>query len=727
MFTVTITEKGGEHKRMEFDKTEITVGRIQGNDIILPKGNVSKRHSRLVLKDGKFIIVDLKSTNGTYVNGRKITSPLVVKGSDKIYIGDYVISVDSAGEAGVAGSPSGSMTSLTSSSADSPASSPNLAASQELPSAAGLRKTNSLPPPPPARQRQTRDSGAMPPQSEVQEAIDELAALGGTAAGAELETSGAPAGATVEMSARETAAVRQARGEQRSSSSLPRLRAEDRERPVPPPPLAGPSLPRPAEQPSRLRPSDPTPAIGTPSVSPALGGAPVPPGRRHVTSPLTEQPGVPVAEPAPRVAPPAPRRGVTAATSDGSDERTLTARREALARVANSVALPLRTVSNGEASRIEGVVKEAVEAMQLEGSLGDVEPATVIREVVREATGLGALEELMDDSTVDAIFVNQPHVVLVERLGEAQRTAAHFSGAQGARLALARLASRGGRSLEGDTCEFRLPNGFAVSAALGAAAVEGVAAVFRRVRPTSAGWEDLLRRQMVSPAVVEFLETCVASRRNIVVTGAGGSGKTELLGALASTVPSTERIVSVVAGTGLYLRRDNWVALAQTGHGAGELLRQAFRFGGSRVIVDGCSGPEAFELVTELSGGPCGALVAIAAGSPRHCIDRVTALACTRSGASQEVVERLVGNALHVIVQLVRGADGDSRVAHVVELGTGDRGIELNDIFLLRSDGNGAREGQPFRGQLVATGTVPRFYDEIAALSGKPNTSIFRA
>src|SRR5438477_4465710 len=94
MFAITISEKGGETRRLEFDKQEITIGRVQGNDIILPKGNVSKRHSRIVLKDGKFIIVDLKSTNGTYVNGRKITSPIVIKGSDKVYIGDFILAVD---------------------------------------------------------------------------------------------------------------------------------------------------------------------------------------------------------------------------------------------------------------------------------------------------------------------------------------------------------------------------------------------------------------------------------------------------------------------------------------------------------------------------------------------------------------------------------------------------------------------------------------------------------
>src|ERR1700743_2987090 len=96
MFTIIIQEKGGESRRMVFNKAEVTIGRVQGNDIILPKGNVSKRHSRIVLKDGKVIIVDHKSTNGTYVNGRKITSPLVVKDSDKIYIGDFIVGVDEA-------------------------------------------------------------------------------------------------------------------------------------------------------------------------------------------------------------------------------------------------------------------------------------------------------------------------------------------------------------------------------------------------------------------------------------------------------------------------------------------------------------------------------------------------------------------------------------------------------------------------------------------------------
>src|SRR3954462_11547164 len=96
MFTVVITEKGGAQKRLSFNESEVTVGRVPGNDVVLPKGNVSKRHSRIVLKDNRFIVVDLKSTNGSYVNGGKITSPLVVKEGDKIYVGDYVLTLEGA-------------------------------------------------------------------------------------------------------------------------------------------------------------------------------------------------------------------------------------------------------------------------------------------------------------------------------------------------------------------------------------------------------------------------------------------------------------------------------------------------------------------------------------------------------------------------------------------------------------------------------------------------------
>src|SRR5579864_6035597 len=94
MFTIIISEKGGAERRETFDKNEINVGRVQGNDLVLPKGNVSKHHARLLYRDGRFIVTDLKSTNGTYVNGRKISQATIVREGDKIYVGDFVLRLE---------------------------------------------------------------------------------------------------------------------------------------------------------------------------------------------------------------------------------------------------------------------------------------------------------------------------------------------------------------------------------------------------------------------------------------------------------------------------------------------------------------------------------------------------------------------------------------------------------------------------------------------------------
>src|SRR5881398_1655317 len=93
-FSVILTEKGGSTQRLDFDVEEITVGRVDENQICLPNGNISKKHTKIVVKDGKIIVLDLKSTNGTYVNGKKLAGPQVIQPSDNVYIGDFILNVE---------------------------------------------------------------------------------------------------------------------------------------------------------------------------------------------------------------------------------------------------------------------------------------------------------------------------------------------------------------------------------------------------------------------------------------------------------------------------------------------------------------------------------------------------------------------------------------------------------------------------------------------------------
>ena len=93
-FAIVISEKGGSERREVFAQNEISVGRVQGNDLTLPKGNVSKRHARLIYRDSRFIVSDLNSTNGTYVNRRRISQATIVREGDRVYIGDFVLRIE---------------------------------------------------------------------------------------------------------------------------------------------------------------------------------------------------------------------------------------------------------------------------------------------------------------------------------------------------------------------------------------------------------------------------------------------------------------------------------------------------------------------------------------------------------------------------------------------------------------------------------------------------------
>jgi len=90
-FTLIISEKGGAERRQVFQTPEITLGRVQGNHLVLPKGNISKRHARILFREGRFIVADLNSTNGTYVNRRRIAQATLIREEDRIYIGDFVL------------------------------------------------------------------------------------------------------------------------------------------------------------------------------------------------------------------------------------------------------------------------------------------------------------------------------------------------------------------------------------------------------------------------------------------------------------------------------------------------------------------------------------------------------------------------------------------------------------------------------------------------------------
>jgi len=91
---ISLREKGGPVENHSFDKDEIYIGRVRDNDIVLAKNNISKKHACIRYEQGRLMLIDLKSTNGSYINGRRIEEPYELRDGDKIHIGDFTLEID---------------------------------------------------------------------------------------------------------------------------------------------------------------------------------------------------------------------------------------------------------------------------------------------------------------------------------------------------------------------------------------------------------------------------------------------------------------------------------------------------------------------------------------------------------------------------------------------------------------------------------------------------------
>ncbi len=668
MFSILVSEKGGDSKRLEFDKPEVTIGRVQGNDIILPKGNVSKRHSRIVLKDGKFIIVDLKSTNGTYVNGRKITSPLVVKDTDKIYIGDFILSIDEAG--------------------------------------AGAAVEETAAPPPPPRARTVSGPSVAPPRRP--EPVEEE--QGGAGDGD--ETFGAQAA--------EEAPAEPPPPRRPMAAPIPTMRPT-------PSPAAPPAAPaRPPEAPRERPPS----RQDIPAIAPSRPTAPP----RPVAPPpaaFAPPPSSPAVAPRPRpipsvaptpapVAPPVmtPRRPAAAPSgSEGPEAARRTRILDALRSLSNRLVTSLGNELHphgGEAlrERAEALASELVaEIAQETGLPPGIEPDQLLRDAVSEAVGLGPLDELVLDESVFAITIARPDRIFVDRVGQGRSlTPRWISSTEAAHRILDRVAARAGRVADlaeararGGLFEARLDNGFVLSATVGAFAGGGVSVVVRRGRRDGGRLPDLAQTGMLSPGMADFLDLAVRSRRNIIVAGVGGSGRSTLIGALARATEG-QRVVIVEEAGELDGGDLPWISVSGAGQDARRAFGAALRLKPERLIVGDVRGAEALDVLAAMAGGLDGMIVGITAASSRDALARVVASARLAPEApSAQVLEAELAAGAHLVVVLGRSSEGEPRVLEISEVAGGAEGFSVSPVFSLRNDGASSR--------FVASGHVPAWAD----------------
>ena len=257
--------------------------------------------------------------------------------------------------------------------------------------------------------------------------------------------------------------------------------------------------------------------------------------------------------------------------------------------------------------------------------------------VAERSFGLGPLEPLLRDASVDEVMVNGAGPVWVERGGRLEATDVAFASDDEVRHAIERILAPLGRRVDEaePLCDARLPDGSRVNVVIPPLALDGPVLTIRRFRQRGFSDEDLVELGTWSPPLRDFLARAVRARLNILVTGGTGSGKTTTLNALSSFVPAGERIVTIEDTAELRLRQPHVVRLEArppSVEGRGEvtirrLVRNALRMRPDRIVVGEVRGPEALDMLAAMSTGHDGSLCTVHAGSPEEALRRLETLA----------------------------------------------------------------------------------------------------
>jgi pilus assembly protein CpaF len=311
--------------------------------------------------------------------------------------------------------------------------------------------------------------------------------------------------------------------------------------------------------------------------------------------------------------------------------------------------------------------------------LGDEDREALVARVLRDTVGLGPLEDLLADPTVEEVMVNGPGQVYIERGGRIEAVDAVFADEEELRNAIERILAPLGRRIDelSPMVDARLADGSRVNAVIPPLAIDGPALSIRRFGATRPGPRELVELGTLSEDQLALLERAVGERRSVLVSGGTGSGKTTMLNALSGFVAPGERLVTIEDAAELRLQRRHVVRLESRPagvEGRGEvtirdLLRNALRMRPDRIVIGEVRGAEALDLLTALNTGHRGALSTVHANSPADALARLETLALMAGlGLPHEAIAAQVRRGIDLVVHLERLPDGSRRVTAIADV-----------------------------------------------------------
>ncbi len=384
-------------------------------------------------------------------------------------------------------------------------------------------------------------------------------------------------------------------------------------------------------------------------------------------------------------------------------------------------------------SHVQQLVSQYVLAERL--ALNTQELNDFVSEILDEMTGLGPLEPLLKDQTVNDILINGHECVYVERQGMLEPTGVRFKDEAHLLRIVNKIVSAVGRRVDEahPMCDARLLDGSRVNVAVRPVAVDGPLMSIRKFSKRPFDLQKLVEIGALRPQMAELLAAAVKARVTLIISGGTGSGKTTMLNALSAFISEKERLLTIEDAAELQLQQPH-VGRLETRppniEGKGEirqrdLVKNALRMRPDRVILGECRGEEAFDMLQAMNTGHEGSMATIHANTPRDAISRLEQM-IGMAGMPMTIasIRGQIAAAIRVIVQLSRLSDGRRRVMSIAEI-TGLEGdiVQMQEIFkFVRT--NTAADGA-VQGHFQATGVRPRFLSDLIARGIKIPGSYF--
>ncbi len=300
--------------------------------------------------------------------------------------------------------------------------------------------------------------------------------------------------------------------------------------------------------------------------------------------------------------------------------------------------------------------------------------------VLNELLGLGPLENLLSDDTITEIMVNHYQEVYIEREGKLQLHTLTFSSEQALRNIVERIVAPLGKRIDeaSPIVDARLPDGSRVHVIIPPLALHGTALTIRKFPKRRLDADALLTHGTIDKKTLADLQTAVIERKNILISGGTGTGKTTLLNLLSEFIPEEERVITIEEAAELRLHHQHLLRLeARQANSENkgqitvrELLRNALRMRPDRIIVGECRGAEALDMLQSMNTGHAGSLTTLHANTPVDALLRLeTMVMMAGLPLTLPAIRTQIATAIDVVVQMKRRKDGCRIVSeiHVVD------------------------------------------------------------